>query len=172
MAAMAANLRKMAGQEEPAFSTRAIVDACFPDAVVTGRVLPAGVHEMVTFKEGVPLIVYQRRLPAPDQRVAIAHAIGHLCLDFTAGIVCVPFNDPAVEARADRFAAELLVPLAELEPYVGRTPDKVEDSADAELYLDQVDEIASHFNVPAWLIDKQVRRLALLARIAGQLCLT
>lgn len=156
---IAAAMRRKADQAEPAFSTRAIVDACFPDALVTGRPLPEGVQELVTYRDGAPLIVYRRGLPAPDQRFAIAHAIGHLALDFVDGAPTSAVNDEDVETRADAFAAELLVPLDELEPYVGRFPD-AGDSCDGELYLDQVDEIASHFNVPAWLVDKQIRRLA------------
>jgi Zn-dependent peptidase ImmA (M78 family) len=156
---VAADLRTRADQHEPAFSTRAIVTACFPDTVVTGRELPRGMHELVTLTESGPMIVYQRRLSAPEQRFAIAHALGHLMFDFDQRGPRCALNDPAVEARADAFAAELLVPLARLEEYVGRHPQDIESSIDQELYLDQVDEIASHFNVPASVIHRQIARL-------------
>lgn len=154
---IAEEMRRRAGQDEPAFSTRAIVDACFPDAIVTGRELPVGVQDMVTLTERGPLIVYRRGIAAADQRFAIAHAVAHLMFDLVDG-ARPAFDNAEVEARADDFALELLAPLAELEPYVGRFPDEGTE-VERELYLDQVDEIASHFNVPAWVIDKQIRRL-------------
>lgn len=150
--------RVRAEQTEPAFSTSKIIECCFPDAVVTGRSLPPGVHEIVTVTGDGPLIMYQRGLPTPDQRFAIAHAIGHLVFDFRHGRSLAPLNDESVEARADEFAAELLVPLDELAPYVGRFPAP-DDPVAHELYLDQVDQIASHFHVPARVVDQQIRKL-------------
>lgn len=158
LVAVAARLRATAGQTEPAFSTRAIVDACFPDAIVTGRRLPAGIHEAVSRTAAGTLIIYQRDLPTPDQRFAIAHALAHVLFDDARSACRVGFvGDPEAEARADRFAAELLAPLADLIEYVGRQPS--DDSAEHEFYLDMVDEIASHFHVPSRVVDMQVREL-------------
>lgn len=154
----AADLRRRANQTKPAFSTRRIIDACFPDVLVTGAVLRAGVDELVTRREDGPVIVYARALSGPEQRFAIAHALAHLIFDDAAAAArpgCA--GTAACEARADAFAAELLVPLEELIPFVARRPST--DPEDHEVYLDMVDEIASRFVVPAIVIEEQIRRL-------------
>lgn len=145
----------MAGQTEPAFSTRQMIATCFPDAVVTGKNLPHGVEEVVSRTPDGPVIVYNRSLSPPAQRFVIAHAMAHLFFDDAETAARIGYaGDPAAEARADAFAAELLVPLDELDAYVGVDPSSTDD-----LYLDQVDEIASHFNVSRGLIDKRIRAL-------------
>lgn len=157
LVATAVRLREVAGQVEPAFSTRQIIEACFPDAAVTGRHLPPGIEEMVTRTSEGPLIVYSRTLHPPRQRFVIAHAIAHLLFDGDRIMAAARpgfVGCPEAEARADAFAAELLVPLAELASYVGVPPGTTDD-----LYLDQVDEIASHFNVTTCLIDQRIREL-------------
>lgn len=108
-----------------------------------------------------PLILYRRDLPVGAQRFAIAHGIAHLIFDFVNDKSIAPLNDPFVEKRADDFAAELLVPLSELAPMVSRWPEgtEVDPDVDREIYLDQVDEIASCFNVPPLVIDGQIRKL-------------
>lgn len=158
---VAADLRRRAGQLEPSFSTRAIIEECFPDALVTGRALPPGVLEMVSQTSAGPVIVYRRDLPTAVQRFAIAHALAHLIFDGPETACRVGFvGDPEAEARADAFAAELLVPLAELRPYIGRGPSN--DADEHELYLDMVDEISSHFHVASSVIDKRIHELILL----------
>lgn len=155
---IAADIRTRAGQEQPAFSTRQIIERCFPEVLVTGAHLPDGVDEVFARRESGPVILYKRSLSGPEQRFAIAHAIAHLLFDADgtgASVGCA--GDPAREERADRFAMELLAPLAEIRPYVGRYP--CDDPDEHELYLDQVDEIASHFVVPAWVIQTQIRQL-------------
>lgn len=156
----AADLRRRAGQTEPAFSTRQIIDACFPDVLVTGRDLPPGIDEAVSVARAGSVILYRRALPVSSQRIAIAHGLAHVIFDRTRG-GCRPGSagQPAREARADRFAAELLLPLSVLREYIGRWPSKIE--IEQEKYLDQADEIASHFNVPAGLVDKRIREIAL-----------
>ena len=152
----AAELRSRSGQYEPAFSTRLIIDECFPDVLVTGSALEPGIDELVSSTPQGPIILYRRGLATPDQRFAIAHGLAHLIFDGNNGI-CRPgyVGDPERELRADRFAAELLVPLVELRPYVGRRPST--NRTEHELYLDMVDEIASHFHVPAWVVDQRIR---------------
>lgn len=155
---IAAELRLRAGQIEPPFSTRKIVSACFPKALVTGGQLPALVHEIVTSYPDGPVIVYARSLSGPEQRFAIAHALAHLLFD-DAGACMSPGRAGVSdsEARADAFAADLLAPLELLRRLVTRMPST--DSEEHEIYLDHVDEIASTFSVPAHVIDSQIRRL-------------
>jgi Zn-dependent peptidase ImmA (M78 family) len=152
----AARVREVCCEQLPAFSTSRIVEALFPDAVVTGRHLPDGVQEMVTLTDDGPVIVYNRALSPPEQRFVIAHAIAHLLFDDAAsGCREGSVGCPIAEARADAFAEELMVPLDELDAYVCVQPGSTDD-----VYLDQVDEIASHFNVPRSLIHKRILALA------------
>ena len=155
---VAAELRTRAGETQPAFSTRKIIDACFPKLVVTGRELPDGVHEAVARTPEGDILIYGRNLPTAAKRFAIAHGLAHLLFDDGLS-ACRPgfAGDPDVEARADRFADELLVPLVGLREYVGRFPS--DDPIEHEFYLDQVDEIASHFHVPSSVIDRRIREL-------------
>lgn len=158
MVEIAAEIRHRSNQTEPAFSTRQIIDECFPDVLVTGSRLAPGIDELVSQTSEGPVILYQRGLSAPDQRFAIAHGLAHLIFDGKEG-ACRPgyLGDPGREGRADLFASELLVPLLDLEPYVGRWPS--DDPADHDIYLDMVDEIASHFNAPAMVVDQRIRLL-------------
>lgn len=152
---LADELRRRCGQAEPPFSTRQIIDIAFPDAVVTGRDLPAEVDELVTVTAEGPVILYRRGLPTADQRMAIAHAVGHLLLDLPCG---APAGFSAeVERRADHFALELLAPVQMLDEYV-RDPCPA-DGAERDIWLDMVDELASHFHVPAWGILRQIAML-------------
>jgi Zn-dependent peptidase ImmA (M78 family) len=156
IALTAQRVRDVSGEILPAYSTSRIVDTLFPDAIVTGRHLPPGIEEMVTVTADGPVIFYSRALTPPEQRFVIAHALAHLLFDDAAAACREGYIGCAVaEARADAFAEELLVPLAELEQYVSAPPESADD-----VYLDQVDEIASHFNVSRTLIDKRIRDLA------------
>lgn len=170
IAAVARDIRRRANQIEPAFSTRQIIEECFPSVMVTGAPLPEGVDEIVSSRPEGFAIVYSRLLSGPEQRLAIAHGLAHVLFDFaTADARARPgcVGIPAVEVRADYFAAELLAPLEELAPYVGRWPSS--DPEDHEIYLDMVDEIASHFVLPASVIDLQVRALAMAQKYARHL---
>jgi len=152
MVEVAHSLRVRAQLSRPAFSTRAIVDASFPDAVVTGHDLPVGVDEAVTRTDEGIVILYRRGLSSPEQRFAIAHAVGHLLYDHvTAKKVSEAFR----ERRADRFASELLVPLYELARVLEVLPSKNPD--EQRIYLDHVDQLASYFNVPAMLVRSRIR---------------
>jgi Zn-dependent peptidase ImmA (M78 family) len=162
------SLRRQAGLKEPAFSTRHIVDACFPQAVVTGRHLPYGVQEVVSVMPEGPVILYDRALNTAAQRFAVAHACGHLLFDVDLasqgrgrGLVV----EHRREARADRFALELLVPLAELARHVKHSP--AARGYNRYLYLDHVDEIAALFGVEPHLIDKRVRELVIFDESAA-----
>lgn len=157
----AAELRRFAEQTVPAFSTRKIIEANFPNILVTGGALPPGVDEVMQRTDDGPIIVYSRSLSCPAQRFAIAHGVAHVIFDghreaCRAGVGC----DVFAERRADEFATELLVPIALLAACVTRFPS--DDACEHELYLDQVDEIAGRFNVPQWVIDKRIRTLAVV----------
>lgn len=157
---VAADLRRRAGQIEPLFSTRKIIDACFPRLIVTGRELPAGIHEAVSRTADGEVLIYSRALPTAAKRFAIAHGLAHLLFDDSVSGCRVGYvGDPHVEARADSFAEELLVPLKMLREYVERQPPANDNSTEREFYLDQVDEIASHFHVPSHVIDKRIREM-------------
>jgi Zn-dependent peptidase ImmA (M78 family) len=162
IAAIAASLRRRAEQIEPSYSTRQIIDVCFPGTVVTGRHLPQGVDDVVKVDDAAfrshrapHVIVYRRDLPTADQRFAIAHGIAHVIFD-GANNHCAGF-DPRRELRCDRFADELLAPLVELSPYVCAWPS--DDPEQQEIYLDMVDQIASHFHVPTACISRQIQEL-------------
>lgn len=164
LTSITSSLRRLADQGEPSFSTRQIVDACFPGTTVTGRHLPPGVNEIVCVDAAASrtlrapnVILYNRTISTGDQRLAIAHALGHIVLDGFREQRSLRRKER--EERCDQFAEELLVPLDELRPYVCAWPN-----AEPELherYLDQVDQIASQFNVSASVIDKRIRDLRL-----------
>ena len=124
---------------------------------MTGGILPDDVDEIVSRDVNGPVIIYARRLSPPEQRFAIAHAVAHLIFD--GDEACIRPGSagiPANEERADAFAAELLAPLAALRPHVSRWPSSGEDH---EIYLDQVDVLASKFGVLSSVIDSQIQRL-------------
>jgi Zn-dependent peptidase ImmA (M78 family) len=167
----AARLRLQAGygrQSPPAFSTKQIIRANYPDTLVTGGRLPDGVEAMVTRCDEGPLIVYQRSLPILQQRYAIAHEIGHLALGhldlgdaYTRGQLESVSSD--LELAADAFATELLAPIATVARFAKLRPSS--DPHDHEIYLDHVDDLASMFMVPAVIIDSQIRKLVTHARL-------
>lgn len=163
IATIADSLRRRSEQIEPAFSTRQIIDVCFPGTFVTGRSLPNGVDDIVRIDEAAfrshrapHVIVYRRDMPTAEQRYAIAHALGHIIFDGAAHQGCAAFNAER-ELRCDRFADELLVPLEELRPYVCAEPSG--DRERQETYLDMVDQIASHFHAPTSCIERRIREL-------------
>lgn len=163
IAAIAESLRRRSGQAEPSFSTRQIIDECYPETVVTGRLLPKGVDDLVRVDEAAfrshrapHVIVYGRGLATEEQRHAIAHALGHIIFDGASYRGCVDFNH-ARELRCHRFADELLAPIERLREYVCAWPSR--DPEKHETYLDMVDQIASHFHAPTSCIQRQIREL-------------
>lgn len=168
---IAADLRCRSGLTKPPYSTSTIIEACFPDILVTGFRLPAGVDELVSVAREGPVILYSRSLPILDQRYAIAHALAHILFDDED--VCMRVGRAGVaanEQRADDFGAELLAPRAEIRAVLRMWPSK--DAEDHEIYLDHVDQIASRFSVPSLVIDAQIRRLAVVDKIVSHEQLT
>ena len=157
----ATEIRRRAGLCLPAFSTSRVVKLCFPEAVVIGHSLPGGIDEVVSRTEHGVVIVYRRDLSICERRFAVAHAIGHLVFgDVPDGPRYRGVGGSVEsEARADAFAAELLVPLIHLERYleVGHSPHAKGDGH--ESYLDHVDQLASRFKAHSRLIDARIREL-------------
>jgi Zn-dependent peptidase ImmA (M78 family) len=155
---VAEDLRRRSGQKEPAFSTQQIVSACFPGALVTGHSLPPSIDEAVSRTPDGIVILYRRGMSTAEQRYAIAHALGHLIFDGPEAACSVgSAGITECEARCDRFADELLAPLERLREFVTLVPPVGSDQE--AVYLDQVDQIASHFHVPAGVIDRRIREL-------------
>lgn len=162
IAAIAESLRRRSGQDEPKFSTRQIIDVCYPGTIVTGREMPEQIHEMVLVDGAAfrshrapHIIFYSRRLTTDAQRYAIAHALAHIIFDGATGS-CWRRNDDR-ERRCDAFADEVLVPLERLREYLSCWPSREPEELDR--YKDQVDQIASHFHVPQRVVDRQIRKL-------------
>jgi hypothetical protein len=155
VAVVAEDLRKRAGQLEPAFSTERIVDTCFPGAFITGGRLSPKVDGLASHQAEGPLIVYERSLPVPDRRMTIACALSHLLFGDGSGVEVPVAGASATDA--DEFAVELLAPLAEVQKSARLFPSS--DPDEHELYLDHVDDLAAIFVVPADVIDSQIRRL-------------
>lgn len=156
LAEVAADLRHRADQIEPSFCAQRIIAVAFPDAIVTGHALPPGIDEAVSRTPDGIVILYRRDMSTAEQRFAICHALGHLLFD-GVDAACRPgrVGIRESEERADAFAAELLVPLSELEALVTHRPGECSE----QIYLDQVDVLASFFHVPAWVVDKRIREL-------------
>jgi len=171
MVEIAAELRRRAGLTKPPFSTSKIIEACFPEILVTGFQLPRGVDELVSSASEGPTILYSRSLSAPEQRSAIAHGLAHLIFDDRSACIRPGrAGIPKSERRADFFSSELLVPIADLRPLVEVIP--ADHGEEREIYLDHVDRLASFFAMPAPVVDVQIRRLGLTNKIVSQIRLT
>lgn len=157
---IATSLRRRSEQLEPPYSTRQIIETCFPGTVVTGRMLDRATDEVVQVDQHAfrshrapHIIVYNRRRSTAARRYAIAHALAHIIFDGKRWRN--RHANPDAELRCDRFADELLVPLAVLREYVCKWPD----DPDRETFLDMRDQIASHFHVPSKVIARQIAEL-------------
>lgn len=148
----------------PPYRTHEIVAAAFPDVIVTGGDLPAGITEMVETRAGGGKVIwYNRKVNHGAQRVGIAHGIHHLLTDLRTRTGIRECNldtrslererpdlmrPDAIEVACDLFAGELLVPfniLDELAPdaLFPRAPGK------QDAWRDDVDSLSALFNVPA-----------------------
>lgn len=148
--------------KQPPYSTRRVVETCFPSVMVTGTDgLPRGCVELAFVgPSGQRTIFYRRGLAHPTQRVGIAHGLHHLAVDLRLGTSAEcnlglrelerrgnVEQDP-IELACDVFAGELLVPTDVLD---AMAPAALFPAAPAEEhhFLDEVDSLASRFNVPA-----------------------
>lgn len=102
------------------------------------------------------VILYQRDLPIDEQRVKIAHSLAHMIFD-GGGRDGACTHRPDEEQRAWSLVNDLLIPVRDLAPRVYRWPPV--ESREDDIYLDQVDMLASHFVVPQRFIDQRIRWL-------------
>lgn len=154
--AVAHHLRARAGQLRSPYSTRAIVSAAFPDALVTGVRLPEGLDEAASRTPQGIVIVYRRGASTAEQRFGISRAFADLFFDAGTG------RDRAASTVGDAWpveelATELLAPRDVLAEHVRRFPSP--DPDEHHVYLDEVDHLASRFHVPARVIEEQIREL-------------
>ncbi len=162
----AAYIRHKAGffDKEPPYSTRQLMDRCFPKIMVTGVDLPKGIVEVTERRRGSSTICYARKVSAGLQRVGIIHGLHHLLSDLRHGVGLSECNVPLrelerlgkvardpVELACDLFAGEILCPLDVLDQYAP-TAIFPRDEDQRRVFDDQVDQLASKFNVPAGFI--------------------
>lgn len=157
----AAWVRHQAGfiGKAPPYSSRHLLEKVFPNIPVAGTSLPKGVTEMAVAQEGRRALFYSRKFPHTHQRVGLIHGLYHHLSDIKQDVGIRECSlivrnegrrtrvvDP-VELACDLFAAEVLTPLDVLDEYA---PD-VLFSRDAEIrgaLDDEIDNLASRFNVP------------------------
>jgi Zn-dependent peptidase ImmA (M78 family) len=161
----AAWVRSKAGLKgtAPPYSTRAVLETCFPHIAVTGASLPPHVTEMAMWQKGKRALFYNRAVQHPQQRVGLAHGLYHHLEDMKTdeglrecNLVARRFaatagtSDP-LELACDLFAAELLIPLDVLDTLAPRPLWGAGGLARGALE-DEYDHLASRFNVPKGFI--------------------
>jgi Zn-dependent peptidase ImmA (M78 family) len=79
----------------------------------------------VSFRsEGLPPLFFMNRgMPGDRYRFSLAHELGHMVLH------SIPADDAVMENQAHRFAAEFLMPAAEIRPYLKNTNAKLSNFA-------------------------------------------
>lgn len=161
----AAYIRKKLGLTslpERGYSTRAITEGSFPRVFVTGDNLPRGITEMVVRDRGRYQLFYSRMVQAPSQRLGIIHGCYHTLTDLRDddGIRKCDLTDRKfrqrgqrehpVEVACDLFAGAILVPFSDLDALA---PDDLfpgqQGSPERHAFDDEVDVLASRFQVPA-----------------------
>jgi len=172
-------LRQRAGLADagPPYHTHDLF-AAVPDLSVAGADLPRGVLEMAErTPDGRRILWYARGAPPPLQRVALAHGLYHFMTDLAGPERAVRECNAAmreleeagklsanpIERACDLFAGELLVPFAVLDQVAPMTLFPEEPAAQAR-WADQVDELASLFNVPPSFMRWRLWDLSLLRR--------
>jgi len=146
----------------PPFSTRQLFDQVFPNIAVCGADLPRNVTEMAVADAGRRALYYAKGVNHSQQRVGLMHGLYHhmedIYSDGQAGLwecnltmrklgIQTHQTDP-LELACDLFAAEVLIPfdvLHDMTPFsVYETRDDLQKSA----VDDEIDHLASRFNVP------------------------
>lgn len=166
---------KMMVLPERGFSTQTITDRVFSKVAITGDPkLPRGITEMVVRDRGRFQLYYSRKVGAPSQRLGILHGCYHTITDLahTDGIrecnledrkfrQVVPTEQIPEEVACDLFAGALLVPfhlLNELAP--AKLFPGQRGSVERHLFDDQIDTLASRFQVPAGFMQWRLYDLA------------
>ena len=99
------------------------------------------------------LIVVDKNLPPERKRFTIAHELGHIVMPHRGGYqICYPGKNKRMEATADRFAAELLMP----EPLVCKLWERYRDNIEY-----RVSVMAERFEVSTSAMGIRIRRLGL-----------
>ena len=163
---------KLVGTKPP-YSMRHIMENVFPKIPVAGDKLPDGVTEMAIRQDRHRALFYSRKVNHAAQRTGLAHGLYHhlsdLKTDFGMRECSLPRRkmgmingeiDP-VELACDLFAAELLIPLDVLDDYA---PAKLKITQHGDADLDEIDTLASRFNVPAGFMRWRLHDLAALRR--------
>lgn len=163
ISAKARSLRASVGAPRGEVSMHDVVTACFPDVRVTGEPLPSGSHEVTSvYPDGRRIIIYNRRMSAPYNRVGIAHGLAHLIWDMPEPGELLIERTPEGEMRerrADFFAAEVLVPLLELDSIMPADL-RPQSPGGRRALADHVDRVSSRLNVPRSLLRLRMRDLA------------
>lgn len=169
----ARDFRARAGLVGPPYSTHKLMEAVFPDILVTGRTFPIEVLEAVRRTNDGTTIFYNRAVNNDARRVGIAHGMAHVHfgdLNADAENECgVSFGSirrvPLHEQRADLLAGELLTPLLELDVYFRDVkalfPRK---TIEKHALDDMVDRCSSLFQVPSGFIRWRLYDLQALRR--------
>lgn len=144
---LAANLRARADLDGPPFSPTTIIERCFPETLVTGDSLPAGIEAVAARCAHGPTVVYSRSLSAQERSIAVTAAFAQMMFGLD-------------EVQAEEFSAELLAPAATVGAFAtrGMCGDR-SDTDDVALFQDMIDDLAARFVVPADIIELQIRRL-------------
>ncbi|RKZ31088.1 hypothetical protein DRQ36_03250 [bacterium] len=99
------------------------------------------------------LIVVNKNLPPERKRFTIAHELGHIVMPHRGGYqICYPGKNKRMEAAADRFAAELLMP----EPLVRKLWSRYKDNTEYRASV-----MADIFAVSVSAMRIRIRRLGL-----------
>lgn len=127
-------------------------------ATVEPDTLPPGASGAMQRVAGCVQIAVDATLPRAEQRVAVAHEIGHALLHAGhLGARPLPGDLADRELQAERFAEELLLPLWALEGFEGAHQGRA-----------RVRRVAEHFEVPERLAEWRLATLPLLAAAYGR----
>lgn len=148
---------------DPPYSTRHLLETVFPKIAVAGADLPKGVTEMAVADKGRRALYYARGVQHIHQRVGLMHGLYHHLEDMKSdgelGLIrecnlserkvgaATHRTDP-LELSCDLFAAEVLIPLDVLDRMVPFDVYSRRDETERRAVMDEVDHLASKFNVP------------------------
>lgn len=177
----AAYIRKQCGMTElpeRGFSTSLITDTIFKKVSITGdNGMPKGITEMVVRDKGRFQLYYSRKVGAPSQRIGILHGCYHTITDLADvdGLRECNLEDrkfrqynPGMELPTERacdlFAGALLVPFFLLNDLAPENLFPARGSVERHLFDDEVDRLASRFQVPAGFMNWRLWDLMHLRR--------
>ncbi len=171
----AAWVRHRAGTvgQGPPYSMRHIMETVFPHIPVAGDRLPDGVTEMAIRQNRHRALFYTRKVNHAAQRTGLAHGLYHHLSDLKAAhgirecslprrkLDMVTRQIDPVELACDMFAAELLIPVDVLHDFA---PETLRTRKHSDPELDEIDSLASRFNVPVGFMRWRLHDLYALRR--------